>query len=281
MAANSSTFSIEQIQKLELGILGYLHNICSKNNIEYFLAYGSLIGAIRHRGFIPWDDDIDIMMFRKDFYSFIQALKEENHPYYKLVSYETNPRFTAPLPKLIDARTELIQDYDYRERVKLGVYIDIFILDGVGNSFEEAKDNYQVATELYRKWRVSDFRIFPPNESKLFGIARWIKHIPNNIFGVSYRLNKLKQFGESRPVDKCKYVATLGSGSDEIHRNIWKKADFCPSVKIAFEDLQLNAPKNFDEILKREYGNYMELPPAEMRKTHHVYTLKWKNNFYN
>lgn len=273
-----SSISLKETQRLELGILDYLDKACSKYNIEYFLAYGSLIGAIRHKGFIPWDDDIDIMMFRSEFYKLVDALKKEKHPYYKLISYETNSKFTAPLPKIIDARTELVQNYDYREKVSLGVYIDIFILDGAGNSWDEVKKNYERGVKLYRKWRIADFRIFPPNRNKLYGILRWIKHMPNNIFGISYHLKKIKKFGEERPVATSSYVATFSSGSEDIKRNVWRKDDFLPSVKVDFEDLHLNAPQNFNSLLTCEYGDYMKLPPRDNRMPHHDYTLKWRND---
>lgn len=278
MKKNESSISLKKIQKIELGILKYLNDICLKNDITYFLAYGSLIGAIRHGGFIPWDDDIDVMMFREDFYKLIEALNKYPFSYYKLVSYETNSRFTAPLPKIIDTRTKLIQNYDYHERVSLGVYVDIFILDGVGNTSLEAKRRYRKSIELYRKWRFSDLRVFPPHHSKIYGLLRYAKYLPNNIFGISYRLNKLKEFGEEKKVSESLYVSTFGTGSESVERNIWLKSDFLPTQRISFENLQLSIPRNYDKILRCEYGDYMKIPPVDKRKSHHTYTLGWRDN---
>lgn len=268
---------LKKTQELEIGILKYLDSVCSTNNIQYFLAYGSLIGAIRHEGFIPWDDDIDIMMSREDFYKFINVQKKNPHPFYKLVSYETNPKFTAPLPKLIDSRTELIQNYDFRERVSLGVYIDIFILDGIGNSYDEAKENYEKSISIYRKWRISDLKIFPPNKSKIYGILRWLKHITNHRFGISHYLKEIKKFGEERSLAGSKYVATLGTGTESFNRNVWLKRDFYPSRRVKFESLLLNIPNNYDLILSNEYGDYMKLPPLKEQIPHHNYSLKWRD----
>lgn len=269
--------SLKETQNLELGILKYLDDICSKNGIQYFLAYGSLIGAIRHQGFIPWDDDIDVMMPREDFYKFVDILTNNPHKFYKLVSYETDTNFTAPLPKLIDERTELIQNYDFRERVSLGVYIDIFILDAAGNTPAEAKRNYDKSIKLYRDWRISDLRILPPNRNKLYGILRWLKHLPNHCFGISHYLTKLKEFGEERAISDNKYLSTFGTGTESYSRNVWLKSDFYPAQRAQFEDLSLSIPNNHDLVLRKEYGDYMKLPPREKQKTHHNYVLKWRN----
>lgn len=125
-------FTIQDVQKLEFDILKYIKKVCDENKINYYLAYGTLIGAVRHHGFIPWDDDIDIMMPREDFIKFVESTNKDKHDYFKVVCRENNTNFTAPLPKVIDSRTKLTQHYGFIEKVDLGVYVDIFILDGAG-----------------------------------------------------------------------------------------------------------------------------------------------------
>ena len=120
--------NLEQMQKIEFDILKYIKDVCDRNGVIYYLAYGTLIGAVRHSGFIPWDDDIDIHMAREEYFRFVEILKMNPHPYYKLVSRDTDKAFTAPLPKVIDTRINLIQDYGFIEKVTLGPYVDIFIL---------------------------------------------------------------------------------------------------------------------------------------------------------
>lgn len=268
--------SLKETQKLELGILKYLDNICRKNNIQYFLAYGSLIGAVRHKGFIPWDDDIDIMMPRSDFYKLLNVVKNDEHPFYKIIAFENNRKFTAPLPKIIDSRTQLIQNYDFKERVDLGVYIDIFILDGAGKSLDEAELNYLRSIDLYKKWRIADLKLFPPHKSRIYGILRWIKNSPYKVMGISYYLKKIKMFGEERSIEKSTYVATFTTGVENPQRNIWSKNYFYPAKEADFAGLKLMIPYKYDEILKCEYGNYLKLPPINERKSHHDYSLKWR-----
>ena len=98
-------------------MLKFLKSICQKYKLNYFLAYGTLIGATRHQDFIPWDDDVDVMVPREDYHKLIKAIEKESHPYYKIISYETNQDFTVPLPKLVDTRTKLVQKYDIVEKV--------------------------------------------------------------------------------------------------------------------------------------------------------------------
>ncbi|XBG86293.1 LicD family protein [Enterococcus cecorum] len=131
----------------------------------------------RHQDFIPWDDDVDVMIPREDYHKLIKAIEKESHPYYKIISYETNQDFTVPLPKLVDTRTKLVQKYDIVEKVELGIYIDLFIIDGVGDSLEKGYQYYDESLELYKLWKKSALNLFPPKRSKLFGIMRWLKNI--------------------------------------------------------------------------------------------------------
>ncbi|HAM86759.1 MAG TPA: hypothetical protein DCP87_04245 [Lactobacillus sp.] len=276
MKSNDKGLEIKKIQKLELGILQYLDELCEKCGLVYFLAYGSLIGAVRHNGFIPWDDDIDIMMPREDYNKLVDFVNVNPHPFYKLVSIDTNDKFTAPLPKLIDDRTRLVQKYDFFERVPLGVYVDIFILDGVGNTLNESILNYNESFKLYKKWRISDLKLFPPNHSKLYGILRKIKNIPYSFMGVKYYLTKLDEFNSRKSFYDCKYISTMNTGTLPAERNIWLQKTFMPPKKLKFENLELMVPRDFDKVLKTEYGDYMKLPSADKQISHHNYDLIWK-----
>ena len=160
-------FTLTKVQELEFGILQFIKKVCDENQIRYYLAYGTLIGAVRHKGFIPWDDDIDIMMPRKDYKKLLAILNEQQHPYYKLISADTDKRFQVPLPKIVDTRTLLVQDYDIIEPVPLGVYVDIFLMDGAGDDYHIAVQHYDEAFKLYRYWKKSRLKLAPSSMSKL------------------------------------------------------------------------------------------------------------------
>ena len=129
--------TVEELQKIELEILKYIDKVCKENNLTYFLAYGTLIGAIRHKGFIPWDDDVDIQMPRDDYNKLCDILKEENGRY-KLLDHKEGLGYIYPFAKVIDSNTRLIET-GLTETVNMGVYIDIFPIDGTPNDFKKRK----------------------------------------------------------------------------------------------------------------------------------------------
>lgn len=267
----------EEIQKIELDILAFIKKICDENNLRYYLAYGSLIGAIRHKGFIPWDDDVDIMMPRKDYLKLIDLIKKENQTRFKLVSVDTDPNFTAPLAKVIDTRTKLVQHYGLIEKVELGVYIDIFLLDGVSNDYDQALKYYDEAYYLYTVWQRADTKMFVPSQKKISSFVYWLKNLRFKVRGYQYWLKKLELHNKRFDFDKSKYVSVLEAGTPGADRNVWPKSYFENTIDVPFEGIMFKAPKNYDEILRREYGDYMKLPPKEKRISHHYSDIFWKN----
>ena len=267
---------LSEEQTIILDILKYVKSVCDKNEIKYYLAYGTLIGAVRHQGFIPWDDDIDIFMPRDDYYKFIEAVSRDNHPYYKIVSRDTHKDFTAPLPKVIDTRTKLVQDYGFIEKVELGLYIDIFIIDGAGNSYDKALDTYRQSYKLYKNWIYSDTKMFVPRSNKLISLYRWLKHIPEKSKGIYYWLDKLDEYDSKLSSYSSEYIGALTAGTPEAERNVWHCSYLGEGILVTFENCQFRAPNQYDKLLRLEYGDYMQLPSADKQKSHHYYIWKWK-----
>ena len=119
--------STNEYKEIVNDVLIYLHEICKKNNILYYLAYGSLLGAVRHKGFIPWDDDVDVIMDRVNFERFVQTVHDDSHQYYKLMWLTEDKTYDLPLPKLVDNRTELVQS-GRKSKVPIGAWVDIMLL---------------------------------------------------------------------------------------------------------------------------------------------------------
>ena len=274
MEAVETSIPIEVIQNIEFGILKYIRDVCNRHGLRYYLAYGTLIGAIRHKGFIPWDDDIDVHMPRKDYLRFVEIVKKEPHPYYRLISTETNFKFTHILPKVIDTRTKLTQKTSWSEKVQLGVYVDIFILDGAGNSIAEAEASYLAARSYRTQWEKSITIMFPPEWTKSHGLNKWLHHIPARMQGFHTLLDKYNHFCMQRPYDDYEYVGAMSAGTIPASRNIWKREWFGEGTEIRFCGEVFSAPNDCDAVLMPEYGDYMTPPPAEQRVSTHRYTLE-------
>ena len=123
--------NLDELKKIELDIMIKIHQFCEKNNIKYYMIAGTLIGAIRHKGFIPWDDDIDIAMSREEYEKFLRefpAYGEKNN--LLAVNNRTNPYYGRPMTKVIDTRTCLMEP-EYRSDDPIGVFVDIWVMDGV------------------------------------------------------------------------------------------------------------------------------------------------------
>lgn len=267
---------LKEMQDIEFGILYFLKQICDKFELRYYLAYGTLLGAVRHQGFIPWDDDVDVIMPRKDYYRLVNIMKEQETGYYKLVSFDTHPEFTAPLPKIIDTRTELIQHYDFIEKVPLGVYIDIFVMDGVADDYQEALQNYKNAYKRFIKWVRADSLLFPANRTKLYGLLRWVRNFPYKVHGMRHYMRKQRENNGQCSFYGSRYVACLdfmlGSPEQSVYEQTW----FGNGTNLMFNGVEFRVPTDYGKVLHNYYGEYMTLPPEEERVTHHNYTVTWK-----
>lgn len=267
--------TLQDSQKLVLQILEFLKKICDEYDLKYYIMYGTLIGAVRHKGYIPWDDDVDVVMPRGDYNRLVEIMRNQKGRY-RLVSFETNPKFTAPLPKIIDTKTELIQKYDFYERVNLGLYIDIFIADNAGDTIEEAEEFYKRSYAEYTKWYKSDLKLFLHKKSKLRSVLSFIKRLPYRLRGISHYLTQLKKISSKYENTKTNYVAITNSGSNEGKRNIFKASDFGEGVMLEFENINFRAPNEYKNLLEVEYGDYMKLPPKDKQVSHHSYELYWR-----
>ncbi len=265
-----NTIPLRLIQNGEFEILKYIRDLCDQNGLMYYLAYGTLLGAVRHQGFIPWDDDMDVHMPREDFLKLIEIIQEKPHPYYKLISGETTPAYTREMAKMIDSRTKLNENLPlYNGKVQLGIFVDIFLLDGAGNSQEEAENTYRQAFSVYRDWRRAIKKMFIPGQNRLKTFLLWVKHVPERTKGVHYWMKKHQAICVQKAYADCTYIGALGAGTPEPARNIWKKECFGKGTDVVFKREVFRAPADWDTVLRSEYGDYMQLPPPEKQHPHH------------
>lgn len=249
-----------KIQEEELKLLKEFIKICSQNKIMYFALGGSLLGAVRHKGFIPWDDDMDLGLPRNDFEKFTKEIDfKKYNDNYILESSEVN--LGVYQYKLKSGVSILGEKYE--------VCLDIFPLDGMPVS-KFKKYYFEKKILLYRmlyKFSVIDQVVDKDRgtlENLLVKIAKLLKF--NKIISTSIINEKLKKLIKSYDYDSSKSVGNiLGSYRD---KEIVEKDFFGEGILLPFEDTYINCPVNYDSYLKSIYGNYMQLPPVEDRISH-------------
>lgn len=253
----------EEIKKIELSILLRFDYFCKEHNLNYFLSGGTLLGAIRHQGFIPWDDDIDVCMPRPDYEKFIKIFDAKNENL--LVKSYSNGTFSAPFTKIIDLNTKVRSIYISNEE-QTGLWIDIFPVDGLPSGDAETFDIYK-RVSFYRK-------ILILCDARLGEGTTWVRKISKFflkpialMIGKKRCASIIEKIARKYPYETLSHVGAITWGLYGPGEKM-KKAEFEKSVSVEFEGYNFPAFSCWDSYLKGLYGDYMKLPPVEKRKTH-------------
>ena len=261
---------IREIQQMELGIMEYIHEVCQKIGVKYFLAYGSLIGAVRHKGFIPWDDDMDICMLREDYEKLQDYLIANPDERYEVMSYKNNLNYVYPFMKVQDNHTYLLEE-DVRIDSNMGIYVDIFPVDG----YEDDSVFKDKMTRLIKKRQLScyTFKGITNTKSILNSLIRYISVIIFYFTNTNKYIRGIDELAQSRKVDDYELVDYLIY--KDMNKPVWKREWLNQTITGVFEGKEFMIPKNYHEILTSDYGDYTQLPPVELRFSHHDFQL-WK-----
>lgn len=253
--------SVQDIKEITLAVLKHFRDFCNENNINFYLSNGTLLGAVKYGGFIPWDDDIDVLMPRKDYERFLEIYKDSEE--YKLFTRKRTPGYKFPYAKLCDVNTLKIECNIY-SGVNLGIDIDIFPLDSC--SADILNSSIQRQLSFYQKGCMLSKFISSKGKPvyKRF-IIECCKFLGFEFFckGLEKIVNKEKN-------KNCKYMGCLMWPIYE-DREIIPAEVFHSAVEVQFEDEKFLAPAGYDTYLRSLYGDYKKDPPIEKQKTHHKY----------
>ena len=264
---NMSETQLMRLKEIELDMLGAFIDCCRSLHLNYYLLGGTLLGAVRHKGFIPWDDDIDVGMPRSDYEIFLKEAQKLLPDHYFIQSRSSDPEVLNNFAKIRDSRTTFIEKSVKDRRIHHGVYIDIFPLD----YYPDKKPN-QLIFDFKNKvlsLRIREGYSLPDNLRHSLFKERIIKLL---IRIIAIKYHTLSDALEAR--EKL-YSSVKSSSLIANFSGTWKRKEIVPAdwfgkgINGSFEGYNVLLPKAYDKWLTHVYGNYMELPPAEKRVPHH------------
>ena len=265
--------NLQEIRSIQIGILNKLDDFCRENGIGYYLCNGTLLGAVKYKGYIPWDDDIDVCMLRNDYQKFISLFNQKNeNEKYKLFSLETDTSYFFPFAKLSD-QTTVLKENGVNNGVKFGLNIDVFPIDNFGNSEKEIKKTFIKFKRLRKKLNLSKINDFSSN-SDLKYLLKKIISFPFRKIGPKYFCNKIDRLAKKHTFE-TKYIGNCVwgfYGVGEAH----KSEVFSKVIFEEFEGKKYPIPIGFNEYLFGLYGDYRQDPPLEKQCTHHRFKAYYK-----
>ncbi len=255
--------TLSDIQRISTETLEKFDSICKEHNLRYSIAYGTMLGAVRHGGFIPWDDDADVQMPREDYEKLIALQYEDEN--YKILHYSYSDSYFYTFAKMVDKSTELHEPY--RGEKGMGVYIDIFPVDYVGDYETEAPKNVEKARKNCKFWEHlgSDIKVNKGLSPKY--IAKLV--FRGTVF--PFRKKLLRHYDSAfEDIKESEYCAVLAEG--------YYKMGECYPVKLwddleayDFDGIKVLGFKDYDKYLSTVFGDYMTPPPEERRHPCHSF----------
>lgn len=260
----------EECKKEMINILKYIDDICKENDIKYSLIDGSLIGAIRHKGIIPWDDDIDIGLLYNDYKKLIELLKKDESKY-KVLDNETCKNYYTIHTKLVSKKTHLVEK-DYDEIDDMGIFVDIFVYMYVPENEKKRKKFFRKL--VFNNKMISGLR--KPNKTENLYLLRKLRY-----FFSKYVIGREKLYKENLKLYK-KYNSGRYIVSNFPQCSFKKEiqnADFFDEViRAEFENIEVFISNKYDKFLKTKFGDYMKLPPKNERVSHGLKAF-WRNEY--
>ena len=273
--------TLDEIQAVNLEIMKEIHVFCVNNHINYSLAYGSLIGAIRHKGFIPWDDDIDIMMPHQDYELFSKTFKSSKG--YELLSVYSNETYVN-YTRVYDCHT-IVKCPAKQCKHDVGIWVDVFPIDAIPDSQPEQKrqfDSLRHYTSLIMRYRVALRNLEENSFKRRFRGCLQITKLFLQNGGVFFKYwhNKVISICNQYCFGKTKYCSSLVCVEANTYnkQEVFLTSDFEHFSIVPFEDTSFYVVAAYDRVLHTIFGDYMQLPPKEKRVSHVLkkWSFYWK-----
>lgn len=256
----------KKIWQKQIELIEQFQRVCDKYSLKYYASNGTLLGVVRHKGFVPWDDDVDIVMPRKDYQKLLEvAEKEFDNPYY-LQTAKKQHMYYRNYARLRNQETTAMPYRDWNRECCNGIFIDIFPMDGCYNNV--LKDRWQQLSVKIHCALANTYVYYPDFSSYhlLRAILYRIAQLYCKIKGYDVLLERTEQIRSQVDFEKAEMICQLTHGNSFLK---FPAKYYEESVMMDFEYIQLPVPKAYDSILKTHYGNYMQLPPMEKRGLHH------------
>lgn len=254
---------MNQLQQVEFNLLKSFDAVCAELDLPYFLVCGSALGAVKYEGFIPWDDDIDVAMYRDDYRAFVKhapGLLEEG---LFLQNYRSDPRFPQIYSKLRDSRTTYIESSAAALPINHGVFIDIFPLDGYPKR-KWSQKVFEIRKRMFQSMLLSAYEIPRSGKSKLLHKMYCMLDIP---FRSSDIASRYEAMISSYPIAHSELICNHGNWQGKLEYA--GREQYGDGAHFAFEGLNVRVPREFDIYLTQKYGEWRSDPPLEKQVGHH------------
>lgn len=270
---------LREAQLLELELLKKFREICDAEGLHYYLLGGTAIGAVRHTGFIPWDDDIDVGLIREDYEHFLKVAPNYLAADQRVLHYALDGNYVDYTMKLVNSKVSYLTQRE-ETRVQQNIWIDIFPIDGVPNSDIQKWLHFRRLDLIRLKLAfhyIKDIRIDKDRATWKKFLVWFAKKVPvGKLIDPSKEKQKLDREFKKNPVSESDYIGNYMGAYHE--REFFPATYFAEGCKVTFEGEQFTAPKELDKYLTHQYGDYMKLPPESSRVPKH-YVLEILREF--